>query len=119
IRFQAEDNSVTRELNAIIEEGVLRKASDIHLEAGEKIARVRYRVDGILHDGKTFSSDRYIAMVPRVKIWAELDITETRLPQDGHIAFVNSAKQPAAAQGAMRTGQNVDIRVATVRGVFG
>jgi type IV pilus assembly protein PilB len=119
IRFQADDHTVTKELNAIIEEGVLRKASDIHLEAGEKVARVRYRVDGILHDGRTFSSDRYVALVARVKILAELDITETRLPQDGHIGFVNSPNLPPAAKGILRSGQSVDIRVAIIRGVFG
>lgn len=118
IRFQADDISVTTELNALIEEGLLRRASDIHLEAGEKTARARFRIDGIMHDGRTFDMDRYASLVARVKILAELDITETRLPQDGHIRYVNSAMTRGIVKNAAE-GQAVDIRVATVRGVFG
>jgi len=119
IRFQADDVNVTTELDAIIEEGVLRRASDIHMEAGEKIGRVRFRVDGIMHDGKTIEPDRYIALVARVKILAELDITETRLPQDGHIRFVNTSGSRGVIRNMLGSDQAIDIRVATARGVFG
>ncbi len=118
IRFQADDISVTTELNALIEEGILRRASDIHLEAGEKIARARFRVDGIMHDGRTFDLDRYVSLVARVKILAELDITETRLPQDGHIRYVNASMTRSIGKNTPEA-QAIDIRVATVRGVFG
>jgi len=119
IRFQADDLTVATELNSLIEEGVLRRASDIHLEAGEKIARVRFRVDGMLHDGKTVELSRYVALVARVKILAELDITETRLPQDGHIRYLQSSVPRGIGMAMLGSGQAVDIRVSTVRGVFG
>ena len=98
--------SVVDALNDLLEEGMARLASDIHLEAAETQMRARFRVDGMLQDAKTFPKDIEAALVARVKILAKLDITETRLPQDGHLRFVYG-------------GRGVDVRVATLPTVHG
>ncbi len=106
IRFQAGESAVVDTVNAIISEGIDRKASDIHLEAGETLGRLRYRIDGLLQDGKTFDKEMHTALVARIKILARISIVETRLPQDGHIRFSHKKG-------------DVDIRVSTVPGVDG
>jgi len=76
--------------HAIITEGILAGASDIHIEPFKKNARVRYRVDGILISMDKFTkflNENYSAIVTRIKILSKLDISERRLPQDGSIAF--------------------------------
>ena len=103
---EAEDISVVASVNSLIQEAIARKASDIHLEPGEKVARVRFRRDGLLQEGFTFERGLAIALVARIKILSRLDITETRLPQDGRLRFVSK-------------GTPVDIRVSTVPTVHG
>jgi type II secretory ATPase GspE/PulE/Tfp pilus assembly ATPase PilB-like protein len=84
----------------------LMRASDIHIEAAGKMVRVRFRVDGMLLDGKTFPKPMEAAILARIKILAKLDITETRLPQDGHIRFIYG-------------GREIDVRVSTLPTVHG
>jgi type IV pilus assembly protein PilB len=93
-------------VNGLLQEGLARRASDIHVEAGGKLVRVRFRIDGMLHDGATFEKTMEAAVVARVKIMAKLDITETRLPQDGHIRFTYG-------------GRDIDVRVSTLPTVHG
>ncbi len=93
-------------VNGLLQEGLARRASDIHVEAGVKLVRVRYRIDGMLHDGATYPKATEAAIVARVKIMAKLDITETRLPQDGHIRFTYG-------------GRDIDVRVSTLPTVHG
>ncbi|MBI3289119.1 MAG: Flp pilus assembly complex ATPase component TadA [Elusimicrobia bacterium] len=93
-------------VNGLLQEGLARRASDIHIEAAGKIVRVRFRVDGMLHDGSTFVKTLEAAIVARVKIMAKLDITETRLPQDGHIRFTYG-------------GRDIDVRISTLPTVHG
>lgn len=74
---------VIKGLNAIIQQGVKSKASDIHLEPQKNYLRVRYRLDGVLIDGEEFDLTLHNAIISRLKILSNLDITEKKLPQDG------------------------------------
>ena len=72
-------------INALLTQGVRENASDIHLEIFERRSLVRFRVDGALRDVVEPKRSLHAAMVSRVKVMAELDIAEKRLPQDGRI----------------------------------
>ena len=99
----AEDAPVVKLVNTVISRAVNERASDIHLEPGEKDLRVRFRIDGVLHD--VMSAPRSIAnaVVSRVKIMAELNIAERRVPQDGRISL-------------RVTNRPIDLRAATSPG---
>ena len=75
---------VVKLLNSIFEGAIEKKASDIHLEPQDPEMRVRYRVDGILHDVMLIPKSVELALISRAKILADMDITEKRRPQDGH-----------------------------------
>jgi general secretion pathway protein E len=92
---------IIRKVNELITAGVEMRASDIHLEPGKQGIELRYRVDGVLHAGSTPSPEDYPAVSSRIKILANLDIAERRLPQDGRIRLRTS-------------GRDVDIRVSTL-----
>ena len=81
----SEDAPVIKLVNLILNEAIKRGASDIHLEPYEKIFRVRFRLDGVLHEFMKPPMKLKNAMLSRVKIMAKLDIAERRLPQDGRI----------------------------------
>src|SRR5262249_52494415 len=81
-------DSVSDIVNGLFHEGLARRASDIHVESYLKACKVRFRVDGMLVDGSVYAKELEAALLARIKILAKLDITETRLPQDGHIRFV-------------------------------
>jgi type IV pilus assembly protein PilB len=85
----------------IIEGAVKSGATDIHLDPQEPEMRVRYRIDGVLHDILSIPRETELAVISRVKIMADVDITETRHPQDGHMDMEID-------------GQEYDIRVATL-----
>ncbi|UCG59179.1 MAG: type II secretion system ATPase GspE [Phycisphaerales bacterium] len=88
-------------VNKILFHAVHSRASDIHIEPYEKQARIRFRVDGVLHDVLTLPKHRIAPLLSRLKIMANLNIAEHRLPQDG--------------QSRIRLGQDsVDIRVSVV-----
>ncbi len=90
----------------IIEEAIRMKASDIHIEPYEKNTRVRYRIDGTLHEVMRPSQEQTKPLISRLKIMADLDIAEKRRPQDGRIR----------AQSGDRT---IDIRVSSLPTDFG
>lgn len=96
-----EEAPIIRLLNALLQQAVKEKASDIHIEPYEKEIDVRLRVDGILH--RVLSPPKIIqdALISRVKIMANLDIAEKRLPQDGRIRVLIG-------------GRDIDIRVSIV-----
>lgn len=71
--------------DSIIREAISLRASDIHIEPFENIVRVRYRVDGVLHESTTFDKSNYPAVSTRIKIMAGINIAERRIPQDGRI----------------------------------
>lgn len=83
MKADAEDAPVIRLVNLILMNGLEAGASDIHVEPFEKVLRVRYRVDGKLEETKNPPRSVFSALVSRIKIMANLDISEHRLPQDG------------------------------------
>ena len=93
-------------VRSIIEQAVRQRSSDIHIEALENKVRVRYRVDGILYEAMTYQIDLLQAIVARIKILGEMDISEKRKPQDGRITITVDRKE-------------YDIRVSILPTVFG
>ena len=81
----SEDAPVVKLVNAVLADAIKRGASDIHVEPYEKTFRVRFRVDGVLHEIMRPPIKLKNAITSRIKIMAELDISERRLPQDGRI----------------------------------
>ncbi len=97
---------IVRMGNRIVEEAVQARASDIHLEPYQDHFRIRYRVDGVLREAFRHSYDIYPALVARIKILSNLDITEKRTPQDGRFKT--------------RLGeQEIDFRVSVLPTFFG
>ena len=96
-----EDAPIIRLLNAILQQAVKERASDIHIEPYEKELEIRMRVDGMLH--RVLAPPKIIqdALVSRIKIMASLDIAEKRLPQDGRIRLLIG-------------GRDIDIRVSII-----
>src|SRR4029077_18575935 len=70
----------------IFDEAMAIDASDVHIEPGREVTRVRYRVDGVLKELRKVPRWMHENLVVRVKVLARLDISERRIPQDGHIA---------------------------------
>jgi general secretion pathway protein E len=101
-----EDAPIIRLLNAILQQAVKERASDIHIEPYEKELDVRMRVDGILHRVLTPPKIIQDALISRVKIMSNLDIAEKRLPQDGRIRLLIG-------------GRDIDIRVSVIPTSFG
>jgi general secretion pathway protein E len=106
LRDMAFEAPVVRLVNLLIEEAMTSEASDIHIEPFEDSLRVRYRIDGILYEQESPPRRLQAALTSRVKIMAELNIAERRLPQDGRIRVTAG-------------GRRVDIRVSTVPTVYG
>ncbi|HOD07411.1 MAG TPA: type IV-A pilus assembly ATPase PilB [Myxococcota bacterium] len=104
---QTEEAPVVRLVNMILVDAVKRQASDIHIESYEKDFRVRYRMDGVLYEIMRPPIRFRNAITSRVKIMAELDIAERRLPQDGRIRMVMGHKK------------EVDFRVSVLPCLFG
>ncbi|MFQ5946042.1 MAG: type II secretion system ATPase GspE [Anaerolineae bacterium] len=106
LRDMAFEAPVVRLVNLLIESAATSQASDIHIEPYEDSLRVRYRVDGILFDQESPPRRLQAALTSRIKIMAELNIAERRLPQDGRIRVTLG-------------GRRIDIRVSTVPTVYG
>ncbi len=94
-------------VNAILADAAKRSASDIHIEPYEKVFRIRFRVDGVLHDIMSPPLRLRNPMISRIKVMAGLDIAERRLTQDGRIKL------------KMGGGQELDIRVSVLPTLFG
>jgi type IV pilus assembly protein PilB len=97
----AESSPVVRFVNLIIQTAVKEGASDIHIEPDEKTLKVRFRIDGVLFEMMNPPRKMHAALTSRIKIMANLDIAERRLPQDGRIR-------------ANVHGRKLDLRVSTV-----
>ncbi len=97
----AESSPVVRYVNHIIQTALKEGASDIHIEPDEKTLRVRFRIDGILYEMMTPPRKMHAALTSRIKIMANLDIAERRLPQDGRIRVTV-------------LGRKIDLRVSTL-----
>ncbi len=106
LRETSEDAPVVKLVNQIVAQAVEQGASDVHLAPDGRELRVRFRVDGVLHDATTVPRRMAAGAVSRVKIMAEMNIAERRLPQDGRI-------------GLTVDGRHVDLRVVTLPSVHG
>jgi general secretion pathway protein E len=106
LRDLASEAPVIRLVNRMIERAVEQRASDIHIEPFEGRLRVRYRVDGVLHEADSPADRLVAAIVSRIKIMARLNIAERRLPQDGRIKVVVRGKE-------------FDLRVSTTPSLHG
>jgi len=84
---------IVKVVSLILNEAMKRRASDIHIEPSEKYLRVRYRIDGTLHEALTLPKKNQNAVIARVKIMSKLDITETRMPQDGRFKISFEGKE--------------------------
>ena len=82
----ANDAPIVNLVNSLMIEAIREGASDIHIESFEDEARVRYRIDGVLHTVQRLEKGRFPAVSSRIKIMANLNIMERRLPQDGRIS---------------------------------
>ena len=102
----ASEAPVIRLVNLIISKAVESRASDIHVEPFEKDLKVRYRIDGILHDAESPPKKLKAAVISRVKIMSKLNIAERRLPQDGRIKL-------------KVLGKDIDLRVSTLPTMYG
>jgi type IV pilus assembly protein PilB len=101
IEAEAESSPIVRYVNHIIQTALKEGASDIHIEPDEKVLKVRCRIDGVLFEMMTPPRKMHAALTSRIKIMANLDIAERRLPQDGRIR-------------ATVLGRKLDLRVSTV-----
>jgi type IV pilus assembly protein PilB len=106
LKAEVEDAPVVKLVNLILTDAVQKGASDIHIEAYEKSFRVRYRIDGSLYEVMSPPMKLRAALTSRLKIMAELDIAERRLPQDGRIKLKIKDKE-------------VDLRVSVLPCLFG
>ena len=106
LRDLASEAPVIRLVNMLINRAVESRASDIHIEPFEQELKVRYRIDGVLHDVETPPRRLQAAIVSRIKIMAKLNIAERRLPQDGRIKL-------------RMMGKEIDLRVSTLPTLYG
>ncbi|HEY7478821.1 MAG TPA: ATPase, T2SS/T4P/T4SS family [Actinomycetota bacterium] len=102
-----EDAPIVKLVNAIMTQAVGDRASDVHLEPAERNVRIRFRVDGVLHEPMPAAPKNVQGgLISRLKVMADLNIAEKRVPQDGRISMKVGAKQ-------------LDLRVATLPTVWG
>src|SRR4051812_7925809 len=106
LREVTEDAPIVKLANLIIRQAVQDRASDIHIEPTEHDLRIRYRIDGVLHEVMRPPKRVQSGLISRLKIMADVDIAERRLPQDGRMSAVVGGRQ-------------VDLRVATLPTVHG
>ncbi len=106
LRESADDAPVIKLVNSIIAQGVEQGASDIHFAPDGRELRVRFRVDGVLHETTTIPKRMVAGAISRVKIMSDLDIAERRIPQDGRVGLTIDSK-------------HVDLRVVTLPSVHG
>jgi type IV pilus assembly protein PilB len=106
LRQMVEDAPIVRLTNLIINQAIQKQASDIHIEPLKNSLRVRYRVDGILHEELTVPKHSQAALISRLKIIADLDITKRRIPQDGRVQMTFRSMQ-------------IDMRVSTLPTIYG
>jgi type IV pilus assembly protein PilB len=93
-------------VNAVIQRAIRDNASDIHIEISRQRARIRLRIDGILYEAMSPRPELHPAIVSRLKVMANLDIAERRLPQDGRIQVFTQ-------------GRTVDLRFSSLPGIYG
>src|SRR5919106_1245017 len=106
IEAAIEDAPIVKLVNLLITQAVADRASDIHIEPAEKDIRIRYRIDGVLHEVMRSPKNIQAGLISRLKVMADINIAERRIPQDGRIGLVVG-------------GRAVDLRLATLPTVYG
>ncbi|MBO0900378.1 Flp pilus assembly complex ATPase component TadA [Cellulomonas sp. zg-ZUI222] len=101
-----DDAPIVRFVNLLVTQAITDRASDIHIEPTEHDLRVRYRIDGVLHETQRAPKNITGGVVSRVKIMSDIDIAEKRKPQDGRMSVTHN-------------GRKIDLRVATLPTVWG
>lgn len=101
-----DDSPTVKLVNFIIQKGVADGASDIHIEPQERDLRVRFRVDGVLQEIMRAPRSSQNAIISRIKVMADIDISETRKPQDGHCSLIINKKK-------------IDFRVSSLPTAYG
>jgi len=101
-----DDAPIVRFVNLIVSQAIQDHASDIHIEPAEHDLRVRYRIDGVLHEMQTAPKSIQSGVISRLKIMSDIDIAERRKPQDGRMSVRHG-------------GRKIDLRVATLPTVWG
>jgi type IV pilus assembly protein PilB len=106
VREVNEDSPIVKLVNLLVSQAIADRASDIHIEPSERDVRVRFRIDGVLHEVMRPPKNIQSGIVSRLKVMADINIAERRIPQDGRINTVIN-------------GRDVDLRVATLPTVHG
>ena len=106
VESAAEEAPVIKLVNTLISRSAADRTSDIHIEPNEKDLRIRYRIDGVLHELMRTPRSIARAVVSRLKIMADIDIAERRRPQDGRISL-------------RVAGRQIDLRVSTLPTIYG
>src|SRR4051794_19849596 len=101
-----DDAPIVKFVNLLITQAIADRASDIHIEPEERDLRVRFRIDGVLHEMMRSPKSIQAGVISRLKIMSDLDIAERRIPQDGRLSV-------------QANGRKVDLRVATLPTVWG
>lgn len=101
-----DDAPIVRFVNLLVSQAIQDKASDIHIEPAEREMRVRYRIDGVLHEMQAAPKSIQNGVISRLKIMSDIDIAERRKPQDGRMSVSHG-------------GRKIDLRVATLPTVWG
>ena len=101
-----DDAPIVRFVNLLITQAIQDRASDIHIEPAETDLRVRYRIDGVLHEMQRSPKQIQSGVISRLKIMSAIDIAERRKPQDGRMSVTHN-------------GRKIDLRVATLPTVWG
>jgi type IV pilus assembly protein PilB len=101
-----DDAPIVRVVNLLVSQAIQDQASDIHIEPAEHELRVRYRIDGVLHEMQSAPKAIQNGVISRLKIMSDIDIAERRKPQDGRMSVVHG-------------GRKIDLRVATLPTVWG
>lgn len=102
----ADQAPIIKLANALIQQAIYDRASDIHVEPQQRSVRVRYRIDGVLMEAMTVPRNLMAALISRLKIMADMNIAERRVPQDGRIEIRHQQKE-------------IDLRVSSIPTPFG
>ena len=106
LKESADEAPVVKLVNMVLVDAIQKGASDIHFESYEKVFRIRFRIDGVLHEMLSPPKRLESAILSRLKIMSNLDISERRMPQDGRIKLRYSTRE-------------IDFRVSTLPTIFG
>jgi type IV pilus assembly protein PilB len=115
----ADDTPIVRYVNNMIEQAIESRASDLHFEPYENELRVRYRIDGVLHETDTVPKAIQSALISRLKIMSSLDITERRVPPNGRMTIELGTRSVDLRSATLPTvwGEKVVLRVLDTGGI--